>query len=94
MVILRQSKFGISVNDEASGPCMGLSRLRIKIRRQYKHCTGGEGGGPQILSAFVKQRTYQPLPAASPLIPGFQDLQQDFLDGSAKFGPASMGVLW
>jgi len=22
-----------------------------------------QGGGPQILSAFVKQRTYQPLPA-------------------------------
>jgi hypothetical protein len=31
------------------------ARLRIKIRRQYKHCTGG--CGPQILSAFVKQRT-------------------------------------
>jgi hypothetical protein len=39
--------------------CPLLSRLLIKIRRQYKHCTGG--CGPQILSAFVKQRTYQPL---------------------------------
>ena len=46
---------------EYSAHGSGLSRLRIKIRRQDKHCTGG--GGPQILSAFVKQRTYQPLPA-------------------------------
>jgi hypothetical protein len=30
-------------------------RRRIKIRKQYKHCTGG--CGPQTLSAFVKQRT-------------------------------------
>jgi hypothetical protein len=35
------------------------ARARIKIRRQHKHCTWG--CGPQILSAFVKQRTYQPL---------------------------------
>jgi hypothetical protein len=44
-------------------PAKGIdvSRLRIEIRRQYKHCTGG--CGPQILSAFVKQKTYQPLPA-------------------------------
>ena len=34
-----------------------FSRLRIKIGSQYKHCTGG--CGPQILSAFVKQRTYR-----------------------------------
>jgi len=34
-------------------------RRRIKIRKQYKHCAGG--CGPQILSAFVKQRTYPPL---------------------------------
>jgi len=39
---------------------LNLSRLRIKIRKQHTHCTGG--CGPQILSAFVKQRTYQPLP--------------------------------
>jgi hypothetical protein len=31
--------------------------LRIKVKRQYRHCT--RGGGPQILSAFVKQRTYR-----------------------------------
>jgi hypothetical protein len=37
---------------------MDVSRLRIKIRRQYEHSQGG--CGPQILSAFVKQRTYQP----------------------------------
>ena len=63
---------------------IGLSRLRIKIRRQYKHCTGG--GGPQILSAFVKQRTYRPCPHVIPRIPGFQDVQETFLEGSAKFG--------
>jgi hypothetical protein len=38
--------------------CPLPARLRIKIRRQYQHCT--RGCGPQILSAFVKQRTYQP----------------------------------
>src|ERR1700678_3236508 len=51
----------IRVNDGVSGPSFDLSCLQIKISRQYEHCTGG--CGPQILSAFVKQRTYQPLPA-------------------------------
>ncbi len=40
--------------------CPFPASLRIKIRTQYKHCT--RGGGPQILSAFVKQRTYESLP--------------------------------
>jgi hypothetical protein len=39
---------------------LGLTRLRIKIKKQSERCPGG--CGPQILSAFVKQRTYQPLP--------------------------------
>ncbi len=45
--------------DTAVTECPLPARLRIKIRRQYRHCT--RGCGPQILSAFVKQRTYQPL---------------------------------
>ena len=43
-----------------------------------------EGGcAPQILSAFVKQRTYQPLPTVNPLIASFQDTQKTILQGSA-----------
>ena len=63
---------------------IALSRLRIKIGRQDNHRTGG--CGPQILSTFVKQRTYQPLPTVIPRIPGFQAMQESFLEGSAKFG--------
>ena len=31
----------IRVNDGVSGPSFDLSCLRIKISRQYEHCTGG-----------------------------------------------------
>jgi hypothetical protein len=62
MVPLLHRKFGvgvISVTMELPAHGMDGSRLRIKIRTQYEHCTGGVW--PQILSAFVKQGTYQPL---------------------------------
>src|SRR5271170_6535342 len=68
---------------------IGLSRRRIKIRRQPKHCTGG--CGPQILSAFVKQRTYRPSPTVIPLIPDFQAIHESFLEESAKFGFRRLG---
>ena len=45
-----------------------------------------QGCGAQILSAFVKQRTYHHLPTVITLIPSSQDIQENFLEGSAKFG--------
>ena len=47
---------------------IGFSRLRIKISTQFKRYT--RGCGPQILSAFVKQRTYQPLAHGNSADPG------------------------
>ena len=38
------------------------------------------------MSAFVKQRTYQPLAHVVSLVASFQDIQETILGGSAKFG--------
>jgi hypothetical protein len=67
---------------------MDLSRLWIKIGRQDNHRTGG---GPQILSAFVKQRTYQPPSDGNSAHPGFQAIRESFWEGSAKFGLRRLG---
>jgi hypothetical protein len=45
-----------------------------------------QGCGPQILSAFVKQRTYHPLPTVFRSSASFQDIQENVLEASATFG--------
>ena len=63
---------------------IALSRLRIKIRRQYKHCTGG------VARKFERPRETKdssaPCSRVIWLSANFQDLQETFLEGSAKFG--------
>jgi hypothetical protein len=84
MDTLRRGKFGISVNHGVSGYGVGLSRLRIKVRRQYKHCTGGWPANFERLRETKDLAA--PCPHVIPRIPSFQDLQETFLEGSAKFG--------
>jgi hypothetical protein len=75
----------LSVNHGVSGPRYRCPPPTDQIRRQDEQGTGA--CGPQILSAFVKQRT---CPHLIPLMPGFQDITGIFLEESAKFGPRSL----
>src|SRR5580700_7945601 len=68
---------------------INLSRLWIKIGRQDNHHTGG--CGPQILSAFVKQRTYQPLAHGNSAHPSVSSHSGELFGGISKVRLASHG---
>jgi hypothetical protein len=74
----------IRVNHGVSGPSFDLSCLRIKISRQYEHCTGGVW--PTNFERLRETKDLSALACVISLIASFQDIQETILEGSAKFG--------